>query len=454
MPRETTNNYGASTSTQFAWATTDQDLFDREFDLYRLAQAVEFHTHTPTRGLPIGVGGVGADAVNTAAIAALAVTTPKLADLSVTNAKLGEGAVTRNKITWPLVQPTNDMAGGFRQQNVAGNFALGFYMDAAGLAVFGSGTPAAIPASLILGQAGQVSVGTLQGAGKFNVFQTADTNGSGLRLYHPNTFHYISLRNDVIGRLCIDINANSFFFIHPTAGYVTLGAAANDSSRLTLVQTGEDSGQGFRLINPTLGQGLGYVVNDGSFVLQSLATAIKLQHAVAALSPFANLGSALGQTALRWSTLFAQHGDFSGNVTVAGTLSATGGVTGGVFFPLQGILAFETVAQLTAAGANFARYTEANGRMLIGDGTAASPAMLNPQTFTAANNYGTDWAHVHAAAGATGTLAASVTTGAGSVASGGGSTALGNHGHAVSGSTDVSAAFPAMRAVVWARRTT
>lgn len=77
MVRVTTSNYGADPTTQFAWATTDGDFFDREDDLYNLAQAVENHTHESGRGLP--VARVAANSVDTNAIQALAVTNPKLA---------------------------------------------------------------------------------------------------------------------------------------------------------------------------------------------------------------------------------------------------------------------------------------------------------------------------------------------------------------------------------------
>ena len=96
MSRVTTSNYGAAPTTQFAWATTDDDLFDREQDLYRLAQAVENHDHSSTRGL--AVARLAADAVNTAAIQALAVTTDKIANLAVTTGKIADNAVTLAKI--------------------------------------------------------------------------------------------------------------------------------------------------------------------------------------------------------------------------------------------------------------------------------------------------------------------------------------------------------------------
>jgi hypothetical protein len=47
---------------------------------------------------------------------------------------------------------------------------------------------------------------------------------------------------------------------------------------------------------------------------------------------------------------------------------------------------FETLAELTAAGAGWARYTAADGRLLIGAGTTFS------QAFTQATNYGSTWA--------------------------------------------------------------
>lgn len=385
MSRVPTANYGAEATTIFQWATTDQDLFDREYDLYHLSQALEKHDHSAGRGL--AVSRLAALSVVAASISPLAVQTAAIDNLAVTNAKLGAQSITRDKILYPLVQATNDMPGGFRQQNVAGNFALGFYMDAAGLAVFGAGTPGAVGANLILGQAGQASVGGLQGGGKFNVFQTLDTAGSGMRLFHPNQIHYIGLRNDVVGRPVIEVNGNPFFFMNPTTGYITVGTAATDLARLHINQTAsaEDSGQGLRITNAG-GNFYAYVMNNGHATLQSQTTAIQLQHSVNALAPFTNNATALGvggadANTRRWASVNAVDANFSGNVTVSGTLTAPGG---GV--PLGGVIWFRTAAELTAAGASWTTETSLAGRIPYGAGTS------HGQTFAEnTNTSSTNW---------------------------------------------------------------
>lgn len=54
--------------------------------------------------------------------------------------------------------------------------------------------------------------------------------------------------------------------------------------------------------------------------------------------------------------------------------------------PDGAVVWFETLAELTAAGASWQRYTAADGRLLVGAGSSASA-----QTFTQATNYGSTW---------------------------------------------------------------
>lgn len=429
MVRVTTSNYGADATTQFAWATTDDDLFDREDDLYNLSQAVEFHDHTPTRGLPIGVDGIGANAVDEAAIAALAVTESKLGTGAVTNGKLGAGAVTRDKITWPLVQASDNMAGGFRQRETTNTYALGFYVAANGLAVLGAGTVAAVGTNLILGQAGQVSVGTVQGAGKFNVIQTATTYGSGIKIYHSNQVNYIDIYSDVNNRMVFGAMGNPWAHFTAATGFLTLGAAASDAARLHLVQTSQAAAQGIYI---TWGAGFGqmFVLDTGALEVRSNTTGTLWRHDVAAFTALNSGTTNLGHSDTRWLTIYGVNLDLSGTITVAG---GTGGLV-----PLNGIVIFRTAAERTAAGASWAAYTDADGRILVGAGTTFS------QTFTEATNYGSNWtplAGVNTAVPDDASVLAGNTSGA--------NTALFiNHDHAIPATTWL----PPMRAVVYGRR--
>lgn len=67
-------------------------------------------------------------------------------------------------------------------------------------------------------------------------------------------------------------------------------------------------------------------------------------------------------------------------------------VTGGATVPSGLIAAFATAA---AIASGWARYTAADGRLLVGAGTAGSPTMSNPATFLENTNYGSDWQHTH-----------------------------------------------------------
>lgn len=72
------------------------------------------------------------------------------------------------------------------------------------------------------------------------------------------------------------------------------------------------------------------------------------------------------------------------NVTVP-NLKAAKAATADNGVPSGAVVWFETLAELTAAGAGWARYTAGDGRLLIGAGTTFS------QTFAEATNYGANW---------------------------------------------------------------
>lgn len=96
MTRVATSNYAGIIDTTFEWATADADRFDREFDLYRLAQALENHDHTAGKGL--AVARVGNLVVNTAQLAAGAVDATKLSTDAVTAAAILADAVGSSEL--------------------------------------------------------------------------------------------------------------------------------------------------------------------------------------------------------------------------------------------------------------------------------------------------------------------------------------------------------------------
>lgn len=364
MSRIQTSNYGADLTTQFQWATTDDDQFDREFDIYRLSQALEFHDHSATRGLP--VARLAAGIVDATALAPLSVSTGVLQDLSVTNAKLAAGAVTRDKITFPLVQPTNDMAGGFRMRETANTYALGFYMAANGLAVFGSGTTAGtVPANLILGQAGQVTVGTAQGGALFNVMQATNVVGGGLRVYNTNNGFYGDFYNNTSGWPVFAANGNISFLMEPAVrGAVSIGTSVAAGGKLNIYQPtgapGAVASEGFYMNwagNPGVYKVFIDANNDVN--LQSATTSVRLAHGSNSLVPLTNNATDLGGAGLRWGTGFfttlnvsgvstlTGGATISGTTTVAG-LTVTGGIIGLTGLAVGGALT--TVTAITASG--------------------------------------------------------------------------------------------------------
>jgi len=126
MSRVQTQFYGALATTQFQWATSDNDLFDRELDLYRMAQALENHDHSTGRGLPIAR--LANQSILTSMYGLNSIPTAALQDRSVTTPKLADGAVTDIKMDVPRTYRTGDtMTGDLRlsragQSNVGATF--------------------------------------------------------------------------------------------------------------------------------------------------------------------------------------------------------------------------------------------------------------------------------------------------------------------------------------------
>lgn len=131
MSRVATTWYGALTDTQFQWATTDNDRFDRELDLYRLAQALELHTHETGKGLP--VGRLAALSITSTMYGNLSIPSTAYQDLSILGSKIAAGTITDDKMANQKVNRVGDtMTGDLRVQRTAGGVS--------GAVLFGSST--------------------------------------------------------------------------------------------------------------------------------------------------------------------------------------------------------------------------------------------------------------------------------------------------------------------------
>ncbi len=130
--------------------------------------------------------------------------------------------------------------------------------------------------------------------------------------------------------------------------------------------------------------------------------------------------------------------------------------------PSGAVVWFETLAELTAAGAGWSRYTAADGRFLIGAGTTFS------KTFTEATNYGSYWDLQFSVSGSgTGSTSGSTTGGESAVtnninlAFGGSEQVTPAHTHTIpslsvsvgiGGSTNLATFIPPARAGIWGRK--
>ena len=129
MPRVPTVNYGYTADTRFQWATSDNDYFDRELDLYRLAQALETHDHarnsdnTPARrGAPIGTNALGSQSITNAMLAPGCVTWDKIQDGTIRDTDIQDGTITDAKLATPkLPLAGGDLTGNIRIKVGGGN---------------------------------------------------------------------------------------------------------------------------------------------------------------------------------------------------------------------------------------------------------------------------------------------------------------------------------------------
>jgi hypothetical protein len=261
---------------------------------------------------------------------------------------------------------------------------MGHYIAANGLAVFGAGTIAGgiVNPALILGQAGQASVGATQGAGKFNVMQSADGAAGGMRIY--NTLNgFIDLYQTTGFIFVLNNNsASNSLFVSPTTGYVTVGASVSGVYRLAIAQATEATDQGIGFV---FGGGVGHMrlVNTGSLVITSAGTAVQLEHGVANFAPVTTGGATLGRAGLAWgactvaaltaTTLTATTGAFSGAVSTVGLTGTTGTFSGAV-----------SMAGLTATTGSFSSTLVVTGLFTMNGGLSATGNIFPTTDNTAA----------------------------------------------------------------------
>jgi hypothetical protein len=221
VARTTTSNYGAETYTQFAWATTDADFFDRELDLYNLARAVEIHDHSAAKGLAVArvanntitTDNLQALAVTTAKIADLNVTTGKIADLAVTNAKLAVGAAVANLGATPVYTTGNSAKTGQLQvtYDSSGNVAIIGHNPHASGYTFGVYNAAASAYDVLWGHANATFVLPILGT-------SADFTGN-------------------VGAAEIDLDGSTSGYSLRTVGDVKVGANTGLQAQITALAT-------------------------------------------------------------------------------------------------------------------------------------------------------------------------------------------------------------------------
>jgi hypothetical protein len=147
MTRIATTYYGASPTTQFQWATAGSDQFSRIYDLYYLAQALEYHDHSNTRGLAVArvadgsltAAAYGALSIGAAALADGAVTEAKILNGAITNGKIGDAAVSGSKIALDSILTDRIVNDAVTGDKLGINYAILQHSTSQALGVAGTG---------------------------------------------------------------------------------------------------------------------------------------------------------------------------------------------------------------------------------------------------------------------------------------------------------------------------
>jgi hypothetical protein len=254
-------------STLFEWATSDNDLFDRELDLSFLARALERHDHSSGRGKPSARATAGS--IDTTALANLAVNTGKIADNAVTAPKIAANAVVTAGIldlnvtgAKLAVAAVTDRLG-YTPINKAGDTGIGNLSLAAGASVFLSSTSSlSLPTGAVVSGGGtfnlsgalgtRSTMATAEAAAVLAVFQNIGASpGYGLGVLNAIASGWDLLISHVAATFGVPVQAPSY------TSTVAPGTAPFSASSTTLC-----SGLNAQYLNGQLGSFYGRATNE------------------------------------------------------------------------------------------------------------------------------------------------------------------------------------------------
>lgn len=182
-------------------------------------------------------------------------------------------------------------------------------------------------ARIIISYDGRVSIGPYEGGSRFNVYQPGDSHAGGLRVYHTNQSHFISMHTSTPGHIVLGVNGNGFIHVNPSVGWTTFGTSASDVSRIHCLQSGSDPTEGFRA---SLG---GYWTRKWLDANGWARWDVNGNYGVALLQgasyfcPPIDQATNLGHPSYRWVHLYCVGATFAGAITAAGY--SGGNISGG-----------------------------------------------------------------------------------------------------------------------------
>lgn len=340
MSRQGTTNYQAAPETMFQWATDDNDPFDRELDMSFVARALEDHDHSAGRGVAIPEDGIANGAVTVNKLGTGAVATAKIADLAVTTGKLADDAVTAAKIAAGAVGTTEIADDAVTASKIAANS-----IGASEIVTGAVGTDEIADSAVTTAKLNDDAVTQAKiGAGAVGTTELADDAVTAAKIA-ADTITAAEIAANAIGSSELADNA------------VDTAAIADDAVTTAKLAAGA-------------------------------VTATELGSGAVTIAKIDAIDSPADNEVFTYDSA-TQRGEWQ---------AASSLITAGATVPTGLIAAFATAA---AIASGWGRYTDADGRFLVGAGLAGNPSISNPVTFTENTNYGTDWAHTHTDAGHT-----------------------------------------------------
>lgn len=336
MTRIETSRYRNSDSTTFAWADSDQDHFDREFDLYRLAQALETHDHTSGRGYPVGNFGAGAYAPGSIPTNALVTNPVFIGPLYIASGGLqstGTIGITSGNLTV-----------------TGGNITTTGTITAAGT-ISSTGGALVSQAGLTVNSGGATITGNVSITGTLSCGTSALASGPLTVTGAINATTSIGAGSSITAGTFISAGGQ---ISNSAGGAVFTGNVSVNGGTLTVASTIQNAAGGMQI------NGSPISLNAGAGAVDLYGTNITFHGPVGVLGNLGHTGTIaptsngvvnLGDPGFQYQSMYAVHAVISNSAQVGGLLTCTAGLTvSGAFLNVNDITVHNSLGVEATAG--------------------------------------------------------------------------------------------------------